>query len=329
MVMAELVKDSVERKQRPIARGVLDYFPLALAEIAYVSFVGNEQHNPGQEMHWAKDKSPDHADCIARHLIERGTLDTDGLRHTAKVAWRALALLQIELEGSTASTPRIPSLKEMAMETCESRGYGIGGVSLHDAANPEPAPKPGIEFEDRELFGLLSGLGCGGEVACAIIKGIRYAAPYQSRTRKEDAPYVYIAGPMRGKSNLNFPQFDAARDSFRAWGYNVISPADIDRAAGDSDGISVKQATAQAKDYLYRDFYAIYLMMHVGVKGKNAVAFLPGWEESTGALAEFAIARWLGLRILDATTGDTLRATDVDFRKLDLSIHDHLLSLLV
>jgi hypothetical protein len=86
------------RKERPLARGVLDYFPDALAEVANVSRVGNEQHNPGQPMHWAYGKSPDHADCVSRHLVDRGTLDTDGLSHSAKVAWRALALLQTELE---------------------------------------------------------------------------------------------------------------------------------------------------------------------------------------------------------------------------------------
>lgn len=90
--------DAKERKERPVARGVLDYFPDAIMEIANVSYVGNEQHNPGQPMHWAKGKSTDHADCLIRHLIDRGTIDTDGMRHTAKVAWRALALLQTELE---------------------------------------------------------------------------------------------------------------------------------------------------------------------------------------------------------------------------------------
>lgn len=94
-----LATDKDERKAQPIARGVLDYFPLAIAEVAHVSFVANEQHNPGEPMHWARGKSTDHADCIVRHLIERGTLDTDGLRHAAKVAWRALALLQEELEA--------------------------------------------------------------------------------------------------------------------------------------------------------------------------------------------------------------------------------------
>lgn len=87
-----------ERKERPLARGVLDYFPDALLEVARLSKIGNDQHNPGQEMHWAKEKSTDHADCILRHLIDRGTIDTDNVRHSAKVAWRALALLQIELD---------------------------------------------------------------------------------------------------------------------------------------------------------------------------------------------------------------------------------------
>lgn len=105
----EIVKESKkelsaqDRKDRPLARGLLDYFPDALMEVAYTSKIGNDQHNPGQEMHWAKEKSTDHADCILRHLIDRGTMDTDGVRHSAKVAWRALALLQTELDKERSS----------------------------------------------------------------------------------------------------------------------------------------------------------------------------------------------------------------------------------
>lgn len=94
-----LTTDKAARKAMPIARGVVDYFPKALAAVSNVSYVANEQHNPGQPMHWSKGKSADHADCIARHLIERGGVDDDGLRHSAKLAWRALALLQEELEA--------------------------------------------------------------------------------------------------------------------------------------------------------------------------------------------------------------------------------------
>jgi hypothetical protein len=93
-----LPSDPAERKGIPITSGVLDYFPLAIAEVARVSKAGNDQHNPGQPLHWAKGKSMDHADCIPRHLIDRGSRDTDGMRHSAKLAWRALALLQTELE---------------------------------------------------------------------------------------------------------------------------------------------------------------------------------------------------------------------------------------
>lgn len=97
---AILTADKKARKEMPIARGVCDYFPRALAAVANVSFVANEQHNPGEPMHWSKSKSADHADCIARHLIERGRVDDDGLLHSAKLAWRALALLETELEAA-------------------------------------------------------------------------------------------------------------------------------------------------------------------------------------------------------------------------------------
>jgi hypothetical protein len=81
-----------------MATGVLDYFPDAIAAIAHVSYVGNEQHNPGQPLHWARGKSTDEADTLVRHLSQRGSLDCDGIRHSAKMAWRALALLQKEIE---------------------------------------------------------------------------------------------------------------------------------------------------------------------------------------------------------------------------------------
>lgn len=85
------------RKRFPMARGLLDYFPDALAAVAQVSHAGNEKHNPGEPMHHARGKSMDHADCIIRHLVGRGGFDGD-MRESAALAWRALALLQEELE---------------------------------------------------------------------------------------------------------------------------------------------------------------------------------------------------------------------------------------
>jgi hypothetical protein len=92
------VDEKTWRKQRPVYSGVLAYFPDALLEVAYCSFVGNEQHNPGEPLHWAKEKSTDEPDALVRHLMERGKMDSDGVRHSAKAAWRSLALLQREIE---------------------------------------------------------------------------------------------------------------------------------------------------------------------------------------------------------------------------------------
>jgi dATP/dGTP diphosphohydrolase len=96
-----LPTDAKERKTYPLATGCLDYFPDALAEVAHVSFVGNEQHNPGQPLHWDRSKSTDEADALMRHFKDRGTRDNDNIRHSAKVAWRALALLQKEIENES------------------------------------------------------------------------------------------------------------------------------------------------------------------------------------------------------------------------------------
>jgi hypothetical protein len=91
--------DSEARKNIPLCTGLLDYFPAALAAVAHVSKVGNDKHNPGEPLHHARGKSMDHADCIMRHHVERGTIDpVSGLRHSAFLAWRALAQLQEELE---------------------------------------------------------------------------------------------------------------------------------------------------------------------------------------------------------------------------------------
>jgi hypothetical protein len=78
--------------------GLIAYFPNALAEVAQVSKIGNDQHNPGQDMHWARGKSTDHGNKIARHLVDIGKKDARGVRHSARLAWRALANLQEELE---------------------------------------------------------------------------------------------------------------------------------------------------------------------------------------------------------------------------------------
>lgn len=93
-----LPTNSQERKDVPVFSGCFAYFPDALAEVARLSQHGNDKHNPGQPLHWSRDKSNDHLDCVARHLLDCGMVDEDGFYHDVKVAWRALANLQILME---------------------------------------------------------------------------------------------------------------------------------------------------------------------------------------------------------------------------------------
>lgn len=98
-----LPNNAQDRKNTPIYSGVLMYFPDALAEVARVSWLGNQQHNPGEPLHWAREKSTDQMDCVIRHVIDHGTgntKDDDGATwHLAKAAWRVLAELQLSIEA--------------------------------------------------------------------------------------------------------------------------------------------------------------------------------------------------------------------------------------
>ena len=94
-----MTEKAKNRKDTPVFSGVMNYFPDAIKEVAKVSFTGNEQHNPGSDLFWDRSKSGDELDALSRHLLDAGTLDDDGLRHSAKVAWRALANLQKEIEN--------------------------------------------------------------------------------------------------------------------------------------------------------------------------------------------------------------------------------------
>lgn len=138
-----LPKDANQRKAVPLATGLIDYFPDALVAIAELSRIGGQQHNPGQPLFWDRSKSTDHGDCLMRHFFERGTVDIDGVRHSTKVAWRALALLQTELEQAARAKRALQQLTALSEE-----------LGLYDGPSSHPMAAEALrdEYEkgDRE-----------------------------------------------------------------------------------------------------------------------------------------------------------------------------------
>lgn len=132
-----LPTDAAARKLIPLANGVLDYFPRALAAIAEVSRIGNDQHNPGQPLHWAREKSYDHPNTMLRHMIERGTIDSDKARHSAKLAWRALANLEVEILAEEGDEIAIKQVMEIG--TAEQKAHL---QSVLDAKRPMSVSTP-------------------------------------------------------------------------------------------------------------------------------------------------------------------------------------------
>lgn len=89
---------SAQRKEYPFTTGGVDYFRDAWLYISHVSFKGNQKHNPGEPLHWARDKSADEPDAIGRHLCNRDNVDDNELLEAGELAWRACADLQKLLE---------------------------------------------------------------------------------------------------------------------------------------------------------------------------------------------------------------------------------------
>ncbi len=113
---------------------------------------------------------------------------------------------------------------------------------------------------------------------------------------------IYIAGPMRGIPEFNFPAFKASTAKLRAEGHLVFNPAERDNeihgtdiSAGNLTG-SEEQATAEhgfsLRDALGHD--TAWICQHA-----DAIALLPGWEQSKGAMAERALGIALGLEIIE------------------------------
>ena len=89
---------------------------------------------------------------------------------------------------------------------------------------------------------------------------------------------IYVAGPMTGLPDFNYPAFNEAERALTERGHDVVNPA----RAWDGD-----TATAKWSDYMRRGITDICTA--------EAVALLPGWRESRGATLEHHVATTLGL----------------------------------
>ncbi len=101
-------------------------------------------------------------------------------------------------------------------------------------------------------------------------------------------PRIYVAGPMTGLPEHNFPAFHATASLLRAAGCEVVNPAS--NFGGRTD--------------LPRP---IYLRVDVALLlGCDAVVMLPGWRNSRGAKLEYLLARELGMPVIDSQTWQAL-----------------------
>ena len=114
---------------------------------------------------------------------------------------------------------------------------------------------------------------------------------------------IYLAGPMRGIPEFNFPAFHAAAAKLRANGHEVFSPAerDIER----HNGVDISKGNATGDEALATKQHGFSLRVALCedlawiCKHADAVALLPGWGASKGANAERAAALALELFVME------------------------------
>jgi hypothetical protein len=107
---------------------------------------------------------------------------------------------------------------------------------------------------------------------------------------------VYIAGPMTGYPEFNYPAFHAAAEKLRKMGFEVVSPAELNPIEPDLK-VDEEYHARLYPFYLKRDIAALLECDHV--------CLLDGWDKSKGATLEHQIAWTLGMQIitLEQVTG--------------------------
>jgi hypothetical protein len=109
-----LPTDDKARKALQYWTFLTEYFLDAWMAVANVAIAGNQQHNPGERLHWAREKSTDQMNTAFRHMLDyaQGTkVDTDGQYHLAKAIWRLSAQLQLDIEADSGLNSAIANVQ--------------------------------------------------------------------------------------------------------------------------------------------------------------------------------------------------------------------------
>lgn len=100
---------------------------------------------------------------------------------------------------------------------------------------------------------------------------------------------IYIAGPMTGYPELNFPAFHAAAARLREAGWEVHNPAEYGDQEADYGEAYLNGDTSQAMVNGF-DFKEAYKWDVCKVIDADAIYMLRGWPASAGAMGELHVA---------------------------------------
>ena len=110
---------------------------------------------------------------------------------------------------------------------------------------------------------------------------------------------IYLAGPMRGYPEFNFPTFKRYAEQLRKEGHEVFSPAENDLT---NTGINVQGSKGEHAEIEGKNGWTLRRALGDDLEfitqRAEAIALIPRWEASKGVAAELATAQALGLRII-------------------------------
>ena len=278
-----MVRDTEEGKARfdlLLPKGI-DYRDQMLTRFAELMARGAAKYNARNwELARGEEELERYHSSALRHLVQWATGETDE-DHAAAVMFNLMAAETVKAKMRADASVRLANALAEAAEQGESMFSSRREVLEAEGLTGFP------DAVEEDLDGSIAAwLDC----SCRKCETDDFS-PQPGMARDT----VYIAGPMSGLPGYNYPAFNDAAKRFEDMGWRVFNPA-TNPHPDNLDQMDPDQARAH--------FMAVDIPM---VLQSDAVAVLPGWENSKGATLEVAIGRMLQLRILDAVTMEEVR----------------------